>query len=331
MVWLSYKQVAHNGQYSLILNSHREVASYYPLCGPQIAMTTIFIPQLSQLSQVFFTCDDYQASIFYLRNQTDNIVLPQHPYLISRRYKQHLEELYYFATTTNNMNRIDRLFGILILLQSKKFVAAEQIAEKYEISVRTVYRDIKALCEQGVPVSFEPNRGYFIVKEYFLPPVSFTTEEVNAFLLMETLVEGFADRGVGTHYTQAMNKVRAVLRPAQKETLENLKQNIKLQLPSCFINHNQHLTLLQEAISKTIIIQIDYCNAKEEYSTRKVEPIGLIFYALNWHLIAWCHTRGGYRDFKVSRIAAAINTHQPFQKTDHISVGDYMNLLPVTY
>ena len=80
------------------------------------------------------------------------------------------------------MNRIDRLFGILTLLQSKKYVTGEKIAEKYGISVRSVYRDIRALNEQGIPVSFEAHRGYFIVNGYFLQPVSFSTEEANAYL-----------------------------------------------------------------------------------------------------------------------------------------------------
>src|ERR1700755_1431753 len=110
------------------------------------------------------------------------------------------------------MNRIDRLFGILTLLQSKKYVPAEKIADKFNISVRTVYRDVKALCEQGMPVSFEPNRGYFIVQGYFLPPVTFSSEEANALLLMETVVMGFADKSIQKHYSNALNKVKSVLR-----------------------------------------------------------------------------------------------------------------------
>ena len=94
------------------------------------------------------------------------------------------------------MNRIDRLFGILTLLQSKKHVPAEQIADKFDISVRTVYRDIKALGEQGIPVSFEPQKGYFVVHGFFLPPVSFTTEEANALLLSESIVYGFTDKSI---------------------------------------------------------------------------------------------------------------------------------------
>src|SRR5450432_360136 len=127
------------------------------------------------------------------------------------------------------MNRIDRLFGILILLQSKKYVTAEKIADKFQISVRTVYRDIKALGEQGIPVSFEQPRGYFIVQGYFLPPVAFTSEEANALLLMESVVYGFTDKSIQTHYTNALNKVKAVLRNTQKENLEFLNRNTRTQ------------------------------------------------------------------------------------------------------
>ena len=80
------------------------------------------------------------------------------------------------------MNRVDRLFGILTLLQSKKFVPAETIAAKFGISIRTVYRDVKALCEQGIPVSFEQGKGYFVAQGYFSSPVAFSSEEANALL-----------------------------------------------------------------------------------------------------------------------------------------------------
>src|SRR5262245_41094174 len=192
------------------------------------------------------------------------------------------------------MNRIDRLFGIATLLQSKKYVPAEKIDEKFRISVRTVYRDIKALCEQGIPISFEQYKGYFVVQGYFLPPVSFTSEEANALLLMEGLVNSFADKSIKTHYSNLLNKVRTVLRSTQKEKLEILDSKIKLQLPACVINDFEYLTTLQNAISARTVVELDYKNTKEEVSKREVEPIGLVFYAFNWHLIAWCHMRNDY-------------------------------------
>jgi predicted DNA-binding transcriptional regulator YafY len=229
------------------------------------------------------------------------------------------------------MNRIDRLFGILTFLQSKKYVPAEKIAEKFKISIRTVYRDIKALCEQGIPISFEQHKGYFVVQGYFLPPVSFSSEEANALLLMEGLVDSFGDKSIKTHYSNLLNKVKTVLRSSQKEKLELLDNKIKLQLPACAINDFEYLTPLQNAISSKIIVELDYKNNKEEISKRQVEPIGLIFYAFNWHLIAWCHIRNDYRDFKVSRILKVASTGLPFKKVDQIELNDYMKLLPVNY
>jgi predicted DNA-binding transcriptional regulator YafY len=229
------------------------------------------------------------------------------------------------------MNRIDRLFGILTLLQSKKYVSAEKIAERFGISIRTVYRDVKALCEQGIPVSFEQGRGYFVVQGYFLPPVSFTSEEAGALLLMEGMVQGFADRSIVTHYASALNKIKAVLKGPQKEALEQLSHNIRLQLPACFQNDFAHLSLLQVAIANRQKLLIDYQNKDKEVSQREVEPIGLVFYAFGWHLIAWCNLRGAYRDFKVARILIQKATGKPFEKIDHIELADYMKQLPVDY
>jgi len=229
------------------------------------------------------------------------------------------------------MNRIDRLFGILTLLQSKKFVPAEKIADKFNISVRTVYRDIKALSEQGIPVSFEQSKGYFVVQGYFLPPVAFNSEEANALLLMESIVYGFTDKSIQKHYSSALNKIKSVLRNSQKEHVEFLELRTKFQIPERLVNDYEYLSPLQSAISAKNIIEFDYKNNKEEISSRKAEPIGLIFYAFSWHLIAWCKLRNDYRDFKVSRIIKINNTGHPFTKKDHIGLNDYMKQLPVNY
>jgi predicted DNA-binding transcriptional regulator YafY len=229
------------------------------------------------------------------------------------------------------MNRIDRLFGILTMLQSKKYVPAEKIAEKFRISVRTVYRDVKALCEQGIPVSFEQHKGYFVVQGYFLSPVSFSSDEANALLLMEAMAHSFADKSIQTHYSTALNKVKTVLRTSQKEKLEILNNNIKWQVPARIIQDFEYLSVLQQAISSANVIELQYKNNKEETSRRKAEPIGLIFYAFSWHLIAWCHARQDYRDFKVSRILEVTVTGLPFTRQDHMDLNDYMKQLPVNY
>jgi predicted DNA-binding transcriptional regulator YafY len=229
------------------------------------------------------------------------------------------------------MNRIDRLLGTLTLLQSKKYITANQIADRFHISIRTVYRDIKALGELGIPVGFEPNQGYFVVQGYFLPPVAFSFEEASALLLMERMVMSVADKSIQTHYSQALHKVRSVLRHSQKEKLETLDEKVRLQFPAFMNRDFAHLSTLQNAISVQHVIEIEYKDSKDELSVRCAEPIGLIFYAFNWHLIAWCHIRRDYRDFRVSRIQQVKCLDTPFTKNDHMKLSDYMEQLPVAY
>ncbi|CAH0997082.1 hypothetical protein EMA8858_03219 [Emticicia aquatica] len=229
------------------------------------------------------------------------------------------------------MNRIDRLFGILTLLQSRKYVLAEKIADKFKISIRTVYRDLKALSESGIPLSFEPNKGYFVVQGYFLPPISLSTEEANALLLMESMVYGFTDKSIQKHYTDALNKIKSILPTSQKEKAEFLTNNIKYQVPARLKQDYEHLAILQKTIASKTVISFAYKNNKEEISKRQAEPIGLIFYAFGWHVIAWCYKRNEYRDFNVSRMSDIEDTFQVFKKNDHIEVSDYMPQLPVNY
>lgn len=229
------------------------------------------------------------------------------------------------------MNRIDRLFGILMLLQSKKHASVEQIAERFQISQRTVYRDVRALSELGIPLTFEPGKGYCIVPGYFLPPVSFTSEEAGALLLMETLTQRFADRSIQHHYANALTKIKAVLKGTQKERMETLAGQTRVHVPPAYQPNFAYLSVLQDAISARQVVEMEYRNSKEEDSKRRAEPLGLIFYAFNWHLVAWCHLRQAYRDFRLSRIKRIVNAGLPFTKSDHIDLNDYMKTLPVNY
>jgi predicted DNA-binding transcriptional regulator YafY len=227
------------------------------------------------------------------------------------------------------MNRVDRLFGIVTLLQSRKYVSAERISEKFEISIRTVYRDIKAIGEAGIPVSFEPNKGYFIIPGYFTPPISFTLDEANALLLSQSLMGGFGDRSVQATFDSALTKIKAVLKQVDKEKLALLDQSIKLQLPERLVFEFDYLVNIQQAISDQKQIQISYFSLKDELLERTIEPIGLVFYAFNWHLIGYCHLRKDYRDFKIDRIKKLFKTSTDFEITNHIRLGEYK--LPVNY
>lgn len=220
------------------------------------------------------------------------------------------------------MNRVDRLMGILTVLQSYKFVMAEKLADKFEISVRTVYRDIKALIEIGIPVSFENNKGYFIARGYFLPPVSFTQNEANALILMASLADRFADKSIAKHSSSALQKIRVILRQSDKEKSEDLSDRIKVL--NTIQTENNYLSEIESAITGKTILQIEYTDSQQQKTNREVEPIGMIYYTDQWHLIAWCWKRNDYRDFKVNQINNLSITPKPFRKQDHISVDAHI-------
>lgn len=228
------------------------------------------------------------------------------------------------------MNRIDRLTAILIQLQGKKIVRASEIAERFNISQRTVYRDVKALQEAGVPIGAEAGTGYYIVEGYHLPPVMFSKEEAAALLTGEKLMEQFSDHSNRKQFSLAMEKIRSVLRGSEKDYLESLDENIAVlryqpldaeaeQFP------NRFLTDIQQALGMNQVISMEYFSLQEEVPTRReVEPVGIFHGSHNWHLIAFCRLRQGYRDFRIDRIRKLSLLPATYQKGKHLSLHDYL-------
>src|SRR5690606_28902381 len=202
------------------------------------------------------------------------------------------------------MNRIDRLTAILIQLQTKRVVRAEEIAERFEISLRTVYRDVKALMEAGVPIGSEAGKGYFIVDGYHLPPVMFSQEEASALLTAGKLVEKMTDASLRKAYESALLKIKSVLNNSEKDFLETLQSAIAVYRG--FRKEEEadtpYLVELQRALSLRRTISLSYHSSKQEHTRRVVAPIGLVFYSGKWHLIGWCYLREAYRDFRVDLI-----------------------------
>ncbi len=210
------------------------------------------------------------------------------------------------------MNRIDRLSAIITFLQSRSLVTAQQIADRFEISLRTVYRDINALMESGIPIAGEAGRGYSIETGYHLPPIMFTREEAAAMITTGKMAEKFTDISLNQNYNSALERVKAVMRFSDKEFMEKLDKQIlviypnsqKEEFPNCFI------APIQKALAQNNVITLNYLsNSKNETTKREVEPVGICFYGGKWHLLAFCRLRKNYRDFRVDRIKnLSINT-----------------------
>ena len=226
------------------------------------------------------------------------------------------------------MNRIDRISAILIHLQSRRVVRASEIAERFNISLRTVYRDIRTLEEAGVPLMGEAGVGYSIMDGYRLPPVMFSREEATAFLTAEKLMERMTDPSSDGHYKSAMYKVRSVLRLAEKDFLENIDghiQVLKSRRGAPIKLELNPLQLILKAIGERNVLSIHYFAMHNQQKTeRNIEPVGVFYQDNYWHLVAWCRLRKDYRDFRLDRISDIALTGERF-RTLHPNLNDFIS------
>ncbi|OYW75151.1 MAG: hypothetical protein B7Z37_14720 [Verrucomicrobia bacterium 12-59-8] len=223
------------------------------------------------------------------------------------------------------MNRTDRLVSMVMLLQSRRVITAAQLADHFEITERTVYRDLAALGEGGVPLVGEPGVGYSLMNGYCLPPVMFSPDEAFAFVTGGLLVERMTDASMRDAIRSAMGKVTAVLPAGLQGRVDRLRKTmvIGVRPPT---KGSVPLSTVQRAMAEGCVLRLNYLGAaRGEPTERLVEPLGLVFYLDHWHLIAWCRLRKDMRDFRVDRIVRCetlpepIPPHPDFNLNQHIA------------
>jgi len=225
------------------------------------------------------------------------------------------------------MNRIDRLTAILIQLQSQRITRAQEIADRFDISLRTVYRDIRALEEAGVPLGAEAGVGYFLAEGYRLPPVMFTPEEARALLMARQFITQLTDNQLKSAYEDALFKIKSVLKSDEQEMLEDLEDKVKVVPPPSQAQHPDqlHLAKIQQALMQRQVLEMDYFSpASGAFTRRQVEPIGLVYYSDAWHVIAWCRLRQDYRDFRLDRMSKIEVLKVRYQLRDRLSLEQYL-------
>ncbi len=204
------------------------------------------------------------------------------------------------------MNRIDRLTAILTHLQSKRLVKAQEIADRFEVSLRTVYRDIRALEEGGIPIIGEAGQGYSLMEGYRLPPVMFSRQEALALLMAEKLIEKITDKDTAKQIQSAMFKVKAVLRNQEKSLIDTMTEHIEIFQHNNSLHvegKDKSLQLLVNSLAERKVVRINYTTFETEISTcRSIEPVGVYYAYEQWYLIAWCRLRKAYRTFRVDRM-----------------------------
>ncbi len=203
------------------------------------------------------------------------------------------------------LNRFDRVTAILIQLQSRKTTKAQDLAERFGASLRTIYRDVRSLEAAGIPLFGEPGLGYSLVEGYRLPPVMFTQAEAVSLLTAEKLVEKLAGGQIQADYGSALTKIRAVLAAQDKDLLEGLEESMAVRnppRPAPGRDKPDGFPAILRSLSERKVLALEYGVPGKSETRRKVEPVGVIFDRSHWYLIAFCRLRQDYRNFRLDRI-----------------------------
>jgi predicted DNA-binding transcriptional regulator YafY len=202
----------------------------------------------------------------------------------------------------NDTKRLSRLVAILTQLQTRRLVTSTKLAEKFGVSTRTIYRDLKALEQAGVPILTEDGKGYTLMEGYTIPPVMFSANQANALILAEQLVLKNRDSSLINDYAQAIDKIKAVLRQSEKDKANLLSLRTKFTKLENFEIKSNSLSTLQNALTNFYLVKFDYINAENKESKRTVEPFALINTTESWLLVGYCHLRKEFRYFRLDRI-----------------------------
>ncbi len=214
----------------------------------------------------------------------------------------------------NDIKRLSRLTAILTQLQSKRILTATKLADKFGVSVRTIYRDIKALEEAGVPIVTEEGKGFSIMEGYRIPPVMFTENEANALITAELLIKACKDESLVNEFSSAIQKIKSVLPNQLKSRIESLENKVAItKFYTETGDKSKYLLRIQKALLENLVIKINYTNALNVASERELEPFALFSNTNDeWVLVAFCRLKKELRSFSLSKIRSLTFTYENF-------------------
>jgi predicted DNA-binding transcriptional regulator YafY len=214
------------------------------------------------------------------------------------------------------MNRIDRLFAILLTFQHKRRLRAQDLARQFEISKRTIYRDMAALNQMGIPIAALPGEGFELVEGYYLSPLMFTANEAVALSLGLRLLSQQAAGSLTQSADSALAKINVVLPEQVRTRSEALTNIISFITPNAkFDLDDPQLLLIQNAIQEKRVLHLRYLGyRKEDVTERDIEPRQLFYADGVWYLEAYCRMRKGIRDFRLSRMEKVTLRREMFHR-----------------
>ncbi len=220
------------------------------------------------------------------------------------------------------MRRADRLFQLMLLLQEGKVRTGNYLAEKLEVSTRTVYRDIGDLVGSGIPIDGEAGVGYLLRDEYRLPPLMFNSEELKALALGAQMVKAWSDSELASTTATAIRKIESILPP-------NLKQEIhlnRIEVPDFQMSKevSDKLRIVRKALDAQEKLRVNYTSISGDSTDRVIRPLILYFWGKTWTLGAWCELREGFRSFRVDRMNTVASLCEQFETTEECNTQAYV-------
>jgi len=229
------------------------------------------------------------------------------------------------------MQKTSRQLGIVLELQHRKMVKAEELAERFETSIRTIYRDIQTLNEAGVPVIGLPGIGYSLMEGYFLPPISFTSEEALTLLMGTEFIEQRFDERYSRSARSSRAKIESILPKSIRTDADRVRESIRLlykEEPDIGAREKAHIETLREAMLVRKKIRFthhkrykDATNNRE--TSRSVAPLGLVLVDGGWILIAQCDLRQDIRHFRISRLSDLSIMDEYYQVPEDFRLHEY--------
>ena len=220
------------------------------------------------------------------------------------------------------MRRADRLFQIVQLLRTHKSITASQMAQRLDVSERTIYRDMQDLSLSSVPIISETGVGYSIDASYSLPPITFNEDELESLLLGARMVQSWSDKKMAAEATRVIEKIECILPKDLKQSLQS--QEILVPAFHIFSDVAALLPGLRKAIKQRHKTQLDYKREDGQASSRKIWPLGLFFWGKVWTMVAWCEKRNDYRQFRIDRIEQYKVENEIFKPDEKQTLNYYL-------
>ena len=214
------------------------------------------------------------------------------------------------------MNHLSRLLSILTILKSKRLVTGTELARKFDVSLRTIYRDIKKLEEAEVPIVTIEGRGYTIMDGYTVAPIMFDELEVNSLITAEQLIARTNDESLIQHFNQTLTKIKSVFKSSLQVQGELLNSKMRILQTKGNDIRSSSLPYLQMAITNFRVTEIKYQVPEKPVTARAIEPVAIYSVDSKWIVVAWCRLRNDYRSFRLDRIHHFKVTEEVFDDRD---------------